>query len=266
MLESAVSVFGDAEDCRKALEEAGCSTYIIVDDGTFRAYVVKLALHNICLLRVREPLARIATYSCASGMRRFVLPPLKGSLACNGIEVVSKTILTHGPGETVFERVSSLSESQCITVPEATLLRNFHALVDAKLAFPRGASRWQPPIQSLRRLGALLSASTGMSVATLERVHGVDSYWGLEQEIITELVCCLADRQSLFYPRAANRLAEALFRAESRFAAIENASFAINELCRELAMSERTLHRYLLQQFKLSPTEYHNIVRRHYLS
>jgi hypothetical protein len=221
-------------------------------------------LHNVSLLRIKENLARIATYDCASGMRRFILPPRRGHGACNGVEAIPKSILTHGPGNRVFERTSSFSESQCILVPEGTLLESFQALVGSTLTFPRGVVRWQPPVGCLKRLSALHSASTGMSVSTLDRAHGAASYRGLEQQIIAEVVFCLEGCQSQFRLQASNARAEAIQRAEHKFAAIENSSVAVTQLCRDLEVSEATFRRYCLEQFRLRPAEYHNAVRKYY--
>jgi len=147
-----VSVFGQATDCERSLEEFGCAGFLVLGRGKFTARMSKLTLHNTLLLRLQENLPRIAIYSCLPGMRRFILPAATGRISCNGLDAVAGTLVTHGSGFQVFERAFAPSDTQTILIPEQMLLRKGRGLTKFAHEFPPGILKWQPGFDRIREL------------------------------------------------------------------------------------------------------------------
>ncbi|HUN44562.1 MAG TPA: hypothetical protein VMU81_30100 [Acetobacteraceae bacterium] len=262
MLGSSVSVFGEVEDCRKALAMFGCTALVLTKSGTFHARVTCLALHNIWLLRLSESLARIATYKTSSDMRRFVLPPATGHLFWGGVEATAGSLLSHGPETVVFERTLAPVESLMILVSERLLAHSVHTLIGSVACLRPDVFRWNPRSTHLARLRALHFAATGMSAERLAQAHGASAYWGLEQELIYALADCLSDMPSGPAVRQPRHVPEPAQQLAAMIAGSDQAHDTAAAICRRLSLSPSVMHRSCMKHFGVSPGQYIRLIRK----
>lgn len=263
VLGSVVSVFGDAVDCEKSLEEFGCAGFLVLAKGKFTARMTKLSLHSVRLLRLQETLPRIAMYSCPPGMRRFILPAAAGRISCNGVEALLGTLVTHGSGARVFERCSPPSDTQTILIPERMLLRKARRLSKSAYDLPPGVLSWQPGAEDLKHLSSLHSAGTRMSVARLALAHDEDAYRGLEQQLTEALVECLERVRSTDILASSARISCLIRRFEVQSALPGDRPKSLGKVCGELGVSPSTLRRHCFQQLGISPRQYISLQSRH---
>lgn len=262
MLGSTVSVFGEAEDCRKALAMFGCTALVLTSSGTFRARVTCLALHNIWLLRLSESLARIATYQTSPDMRRFVFPPATGHLFWGGVEASAGSLLTHGSETVVFERTLAPVESLMILVSERTIARSVHAFSSTVTPLRPGICRWNPRSTHLARLRALHFAATGMSAEQLAQAHGASAYWGLEQELIYALADCLCDMPANPAVSPSGQMPEPAHRLAAMIAGADQVPASAAAICRRLGLSRSVMHRSCMKHFGVGPGQYIRLLRQ----
>ena len=266
MLGSGVSVFADTKDYERELGEFGCSGLLLLEDGCFRAQMVRLALHRIILLRLDESLGRVASWHCAPGWRRFVLSPAAGRIVVGGIEVTDGTLVTYSAGPVVQERTVGACRSLSLLVPEDFLATHSRALIGSPVGLDAGVRRWRAPTDVIESLNALHAAAMRVTATRLLHAHGSEAYRGLEQEMVRVLVQCLTAGHVEGHSDKVDQRAELVSRFETILRAPRSSTLSINNICGILNTSMPLLRASCLEHVGTTPGRFRRLVRKRQLA
>ena len=253
---TSVSVFGEPDEYLAALSEMGYRELLVTQREGFCSSRTVIALRSVRLSSVEERSPRIATLALAQGLLRIVLPPQRGVIVCNGIDVGQGQLVTHGAGHKIHERVAGSTRWRDIVVSGRHFAEFSRALTGTTITIPRTVQRWHPPKRALRSLTALHEAATRMTNTHPREAYEKEAAHGLEQELTDLLVACLAPETARVDQASAQRNARIIDGLNRMIESCPEEFPSMAVVCRKLGIADRTLRRVCDLCLGISPTGY----------
>lgn len=259
---SAVVVFGDVQDFTAALSADAPLDVVLTKGGRFYARLTRVGLPEITVWRVEETLPRIAFIN--NHEDRFLIffsNPGSSRAIWAGLELDDNHVVSVGPGERLHGRTLGPCQWYAIWFPAAELARYGRAVLGMDAPIPGGICRWTIPSARLRGLRFLTTSAANSIVHHPQPLTGETAVHGLEQEIIDQLMKCLASgfvdtgsrrwRQSHQIAVKVERLVVDTLRQDLRVEAI----------CTALEVSERRLRHDCALHLGLGVARYKKLKR-----
>lgn len=186
-------VLGDVQDFTAALSTEALVDVVLTKGGRFYARLARVGLPEITVWRVEETLPRIAFIDNHED-RFLVSCPNPGSSRAvwAGLELDDNHMVTVGPGERLHARTLGACQWNAIWFPAAELARYGRAVLGMDAPIPGGVCRWTISSARLRELRFLTTSAANSIVRHPQPLTGDTAVHGLEQEIIDQLMKCLA--------------------------------------------------------------------------
>jgi AraC-like DNA-binding protein len=256
---SVTSAFSEQEDFEAALRAEGCLGLLITGRGQFRAQLTQITLHRLRVSAAEERLSRIAFVAAPADMILMSFATGTGtapSPTWGGIAVRTGEIVTLGPGQRIHARTEGVSRWGMIRLPVEDLTQYGRALTGAPFAVPSDAQYWRPPPAAGRELRQLHAAAIRTAQARPQALVDAEAAHGLEQQLIHALVGCLSAGSAEEATLAGRRHHDLMVRFEGLLQTQPDQNLPIEEICRGLDVSERTLRTLCAEQLGMSPTGY----------
>jgi AraC-like DNA-binding protein len=261
MLTNTISTFGESDELCAALAEAGYRQLLVIQPGAFRARMTRITLDHVRLSFVEEQLARIASITLAPGATRILLPPLRGRLLFGGLTSDSRRIMTHGAGQSVFERLDSPCGWRHIVISTKHLTAFSRALTGTPIVVPPAVRLWQPTTRALRALSALHSAALRATETNPSEPYSQQAWHGLEQELIDRVVECLSGGPIDVSEARDEQCAGIMLGFGQSIDAYPDQLPSMAHICKELSVDERALRRCCRAHLGLGPVRYLRLLR-----
>jgi AraC-like DNA-binding protein len=254
---SGISAFDEPDDFAAVLAEAGVTELIVVGPGAFGARMTRIILTHLRLSSVEERRARIAFVAPPPGTVRIFLPIRNSpSPVYGGIRVAPDTVVIHGAGNGVYERLVGPCHWGDILVPQPYLARYGGAVTGAPLKLAAGAHRWRPPGTALGDLARLHAAAIRVTQARPGAAPGAEAVRGLEQELTEALIECLSGSTADPDSAAERRHRELMAGFAAAMRTRGEGKPSVPEIARSLGVSERTLRACCKAHLNMGPSRY----------
>ena len=263
MVDSSTAVFSEPDDLGSALRDTGYSVMLATERGPFRARIVRLGLDHFWLTMAVERRSRVAFVSLPPGLVRILLPSTQGSLMLSGQRAEPGELITYGVGASFHERLEGPCVWRDIVVPAESLLSYGHALTRAKIVLPPQLRLWRPSAEAFRGLSHLHAAATRLAEVHGGLTAGADAARGLERQLVSALVECLATGPIEKHIATADRHAEVMAQFERLIGAHPERSLPPVDMSASLKVSERTLRKCGEEYLGMSPSRYLRLRRMH---
>jgi AraC-like DNA-binding protein len=259
---SAVRTFSDPDDYTASLRGV-TSELTITGRGHFTAKLVGVDLHRLSVRRLTDNLPRSAHAADDPQYAFISFRTQPGpSLRRSGMELLASNIIRRGHGETYFQQSDGLACWGAISLPLEDMA-SLGAGAGCDLTPPKDALIVTPPPAAMAKLQRLHAVAGQLAEDAPAVIAHPEAARGLEQALIEAMVACLGPGE-VSEDRAALRQHSIVMRRFRR-AVEENPDQAlfIPELCRAIAVSERTLRICCQEQLGVSPKQYLLLRRMH---
>jgi AraC-like DNA-binding protein len=263
MPSSAVRTFDDPDDYTASLRGV-TSELTITGRGRFAARLVSVNLHSLSMRRLSDNLPRSAHSVDDPGLATISFRTHPGpSLLRNGVEMLPSNIIQRGHAESYFQRSDGLACFGSISLSVEHMASVGEALVGCDLTPTKDALTVTPPPAAMAKLQRLHAVIGQLAEDAPEVIACPEAARGLEQALIEAMVGCLGPGE-VDEDRAALRQ-HAMIMRRFRRVVEENPDQAvfIPELCRVIAVSERTLRTCCQEHLGVSPKQYLLLRRMH---
>jgi AraC-like DNA-binding protein len=263
MPSSAVRTFTDPDDYAAA-QRGVKSELTVIGRGHFTAKLIGIALHRLGLQRSSDNLPRTAHSVNSKGLAIITFRTHPGpSLVRGGVEMQPTDIVRHAEDEAYFQRSSGSASFGAMSLPEEDMAAIGEAMAGLDLTPPRDAMLVTPQPSAMARLQRLHAAAGHLAEEAPEVILNADAARGLEQALVEAMISCLSEGH-VGEERSALRHHATILRRFRR-AVEENPDQAlyIPELCKAIAVSDRTLRVCCQEQLGMSPKRYLLLRRMH---
>jgi AraC-like DNA-binding protein len=261
MCANTISTFDESDELCAALAEAGYRHLLVIQPGTFRARMTRIALDHIRLSLIEEQLARIASITLPPGTIRVLLPPLRGRLLFAGLISGNRRIMTLGAGQSVIERLDGPSRWRDIVISTRYLTAFSRALTGTTIVVPPAVQLWQPTARALRALTALHSAALRATETHPAEQYSQQALHGLEQELIDRVVECLSGGPIGVSEARDERCTDIMAKFSQSIDAYPDQIPSVAHICKELGVDARVLRRCCDAHLGLGPARYLHLLR-----
>ena len=264
MRSSTTGVFREQDDFEAALQEDGSVNLLVTGQGSFRARLTRIALHQLRLVTAEEFLARISFHSVPPDVTLVSVafshdrPLIWGEFSAGADEIV-----TLGAGHRAHVRSVARSHWGTIVVPTRLLASNSELLSRRAVVVPGGVSRWRPSVKSSRYLTRLHSRATRVANVQADVITTSEAARALEQELIDAVIACLSEAPLAVSSDTYDRHAYIMGRFEDLLQAHPDRAFTSAELCAALDVAGRTLRACCDNHLGMGPNRYMRLRRMH---
>jgi AraC-like DNA-binding protein len=263
MPSSAVRTFTDPEDYAAAIRQ-GTYELTVTQRGDFTAKLTRIDLHRLWMQRFSENLPRISHVAGWGGRAVIAFRTRPGPrLLSSGVEMLPTNIVRYREGQSYYRLSSGFACYGAMSLPVAEMVSLGATIAGVDLAPPKDALIVTPSRTAMERLQRLHAAAGRLAEDTPEIIAHPEAARGLEQALIEALVGCLGNG-SVREDRSAQRHHATILRRFRR-AVEENPDqpLYIPELCKAIAVSDRTLRVCCQEQLGMSPKQYLLLRRMH---
>jgi AraC-like DNA-binding protein len=253
--------FTDPDEYEASVRDARIEL-VVTGRGQFRATLTRAEFSQLHLSRSREVLASITYVALKPDLvfvafpTRFDPPPIWG-----GRQLQPGEIVFHGLGDRMHQRTAGSSCKGLIALKPEDLAQWSRVLAEDEIATPTIARIVRPSRSSASRLLYLHASACGLVESSPAAIAHPEIGRALEQELIRTLIACLRpdDRPPARLFRERGRAVMSRF--EDVIAAHRDRPLHMPELCRAIAVSERTLRHYCAEFLGVSPSRYLRLQR-----
>jgi AraC-like DNA-binding protein len=263
MPSSAVHTFTDPDDYAALIRNTEAE-FTITERGHFSAKLTRIDLHRLWMQRFSDSLPRVAHSAGTGGRVTISFRAQPGpALLWGGAEMLPTNIVRHGEGGSPFQRSSGSAAWGAMSLPVADAVAIGETLGGRDLTRPKQTLIVTPAPSAMARLQRLHAAAGHLAEDAPEILAHPEAARGLEQALIEAMVDCLVEGTD-DEDRAAQRRHSLIMRRFRR-AVEENPDqpFYIPELCKAIAVSDRTLRICCQEQLGMSPKRYLLLRRMH---
>src|SRR5580700_52803 len=263
MPSSAVHTYTDPDDYAASVRGTNAEV-TITERGLFSAKFLYIDLHHLSMQRLSDNLARIAHAADFAGQATISFCTRAGpSLLRNGIAMLPSNIIRRADAESYFQQSNGLACFGNLSLPVEEMASVGEALVGCDLTPPKDALTITPPRAAMARLQRLHEVVGQLAEDAPEIIACLEAARGLEQALIESMVGCLGPGK-VGEDRAALRQHAMIMRRFHRMVGDKpDQAIFVPELCRAIALSERTLRICCQEQLGVSPKQYLLLRRLH---
>jgi AraC-like DNA-binding protein len=258
---SSTSSFADCEDYRAELSDVFAGLVVTTPD-VFSARATRIALRRLSLLRARESLSRVAFVSLPSD-RAFISfssdPAL--SIVWRGLTLEHGEIMFHGCGERLHQRTVGHSCWGMIELSTASLAAYAKIESGAALAPPAAGRVLRPSPKDRKRLVRIHREAARLAETRPEILGHPEVIRGMEAELGEVLAVCLTNAETRPETEAERQANEIMVRFEQVLTAYPDRNLHVAEVCDELGVSGRALHKLCLASLGVSAPKYMQLRR-----
>ncbi len=221
----------------------GASVHLVLTaPGDFTACLTSTDLRNLCLLRAREELPRIASIALTRH-RNIIAFPLHSDPPpiWNGVELHVGDVVFHCRGERFYQRTSGPSRWGWISLAPEYLAGYGRALSGADLLVPVTGKALRPPARATARLMRLYAQAGRFAERRADMITHPEVARSLEQDLTVALVTCLTEAEIRPAWTEKRRHASIMVRFEDALAVDPDYAWRISELCAAVGVSGLTL-------------------------
>jgi AraC-like DNA-binding protein len=263
MPSSAVQTFTDPDDYAAA-HRGVTSELTVIGRGHFTAKLTRIGLHRLGMQRSSDNLPRMAHSVNLKGLAIITFRTHPGpSLVRGGVEMQPTNIVRHGEDQEYYQRSSGSARFGAMSLAVEDMAAIGDAMAGIDLTPPKDALTVTPSPSAMAKLQRLHAAAGQLAEDAPEIIAHPEAARGLEQALIEAMVDCLGagevreDRSALRH--------HATILGRFRRAVEENPAqpLYIPELCKAIAVSDRTLRVCCQEQLGMSPKRYLLLRRMH---
>jgi AraC-like DNA-binding protein len=257
-------VFREPDDFEAVLRQDGCVNLLVTGQGSFRARLIRIALHQLRLVMAEEFLARIS-FHCVPSDVILVSIALGHDrpLIWGGTSTGADEIVTLSAGHRAHVRSVARSHWGTIVVPTRLLVSKSEVLTGRAVVVPGGVCRWRPSAKACRHLTRLHSRAARAANVRADATTTSQVARALEQELINAIIACLSEAPLAVSSDTYDRHANIMGRLEDLLQARPDKAFTSAELCAALDVSGRTLRTCCGDHLGMGPNRYIRVRRMH---
>jgi AraC-like DNA-binding protein len=264
MPSSAVRAFSDPDDYATSIRGSNVET-TITSRGAFAAKIVTVIFRRLWVQGCSTNLPRVTHCSAVSDRAKITFRTKPGpSMLRNGVEMGPSNVIRRGLDESYHRRSEGAAVYGAMSLPIEDMVSIGEAMVGCDLTPPTtDALSVTPPASAMARLQHLQAATEHLAEYAPTVIAVPEAARGLEQALIEAMVACLGPGE-VTEDRAALRQHTMIMRRFRR--AVEekpDQALFIPELCKAIAVSERTLRICCQEQLGVSPKQYLLLRRMH---
>jgi AraC-like DNA-binding protein len=265
MLSSAVRTFTDPDAFHAARQAEG----IVTERGNFRAELTNIRLDRLSLLRSVESLSRTA-YS-VDDPEHFVIVfatyPGQQQLYSYGLEVTQGEIIVNRAGAEGHNRVGTACQWDSMELSHQDAAAAGYTITGRELIAPPVTHRIAPPPDLLSRLSNLHETACHLARAAPDILAKPEVGRAIDQALVEAMVACLASGDPVDERSALRHHVRVMRRLEEVVRAHPEGPLHVDDLCRTIGVSYRTLYDSCQEHLGMSPKRYlllrrMNLVRR----
>jgi AraC-like DNA-binding protein len=230
---------------------------VIVPRGRFGASLTCAELHHLRVLRCEEESPRLAYLQLAPGLAFVTFPADSGTFPVwRGREMQAGEIMIHGRGERLHQSTTGPAVWNVIAIDSAQLERYGCALSGVSFSLPPEGRTLRPSrrlMAGLRRLHARICRFAETKPKILSHCEVARA---IEKGLIQMLVTCLTNGGARIGGYAKRHHARIMVRFEEVLAEHLRRPLQVPELCRLIAVSDRTLRSCCAEFLGMTPTQY----------
>jgi AraC-like DNA-binding protein len=256
MPESGALAFGDPDDFRANLREAGIEL-VLTAFGDFKAHLTRVELRHLRLLYIWEERPRIAYVSLAPKLAfvTFAVQPGR-PLIWGGVRLQSGDVVFHGQGEHMHQRTSGVCQWAFISQTPEHLAACGKALTGRDLLPPPAGRVLRLSSSAIARLRKLHADARRLVEKKPELIAHPEVARALEQDLIYALVTCLTAGAHRPHVTPRHHRAHIMRQFEEALAAHSDRVPHLPDLCNAIGVPERTLRACCAEFLGMSPIRY----------
>jgi AraC-like DNA-binding protein len=263
MPSSAVRTFIDPDEYAAAIRQ-GTYELTVTERGDFTAKLIRIDLHRLWMQRFSDNLPRISHIAGWGGRAVIAFRTQPGpSLLSSGVEMQPTNIVRYSEGQNYYRRSSGFASYGSMSLPVEEMAAVGEALAAIDLTPPRDPMLITPLPTEMAKLQRLHAAAAQLAEQAPEIIAHPEAARGLEQALIEALGGCLGIGK-VDEDRSAQRRHSLIMRRFRRLVE-ENPEqpLYIPEICKAIAVSDRTLRICCQEQLGMSPKQYLTLRRMH---
>jgi AraC-like DNA-binding protein len=263
MPSSAVHTFTDPDEYAASIRGTKAEL-TVTKRGRFTAKLIRIDLHRLLAQRYVESLPRIVHSANMTGraMISFRTGPGPRLLAA-GLEVHSSTIIQHGEAQNYFQQSSGSACFGTMSLPVEEMASVGATIAGCGLTPPKDALTHTPSPDAMARLQRLHAAAGQLAEDAPAVIAHPEAARGLEQALIEAMVDCLGEGEVREDRSALRHHATILRRFRRTVEENPDQPLYMPELCKAIAVSDRTLRVCCQEQLGMSPKRYLLVRRMH---
>ena len=261
---SAAWSFSDPLEYDETIRAADVNT-LRVSGRKFEADLTRADFGAVWMQRFRETaprLMRIASHPSRS-IILFRTPDGEGSIRHGGHEVGDETLMFFGVGAVDDQTTGGPMGFGAMSLSPEGLARLGSLLAERDVAAPRHTTALRPAPEALVQLRFLHGAAAGLARKSLEILGQPEVARAFEDAFIVAMVQCVTDSEAAPEPRGAWRRAALIRRVEEFLSQNAGRPVYVTELCKDLAISARSLERACHEILDMGPKRFLWLRRLH---
>ena len=256
MPSSAVRSFTDPDDYAAAIRQTSAQI-TVTGRGDFTAQVIRIDLHRLWMQRLSESLPRIIHTNSLGKRAVFSFRTQPGpNLIWGGFDLQQGDIIRHVESGSGYQHSSGSIGIGAMSLPLDDMASSGSMIAGRDLSPPDDMLIVTPRTAAMAKLLRLHAAAGHLAETGPEIIAHPEAARGLEQSLIEALVGCLSAGDTA-EERAAQRRHVLIMQRFRR--AIEEQSdqaLYVPEICKTIAVAERTLRTCCLEQLGMSPKRF----------
>ena len=263
MASSTVRTFTDPDAYHAAIRHTHAEG-IVTGRGQFRAELTLVRLDRVSLHRSEEALPRL-TYSAVDPALFLVAFPVHRDqqLYLGGLEMAHGDIFAFRAGSEAYNRLAAGCRWGTIFLTHEDIAAAGEAIVARELTAPPVTHRIKPPRVALYRLLNLHEAAGHLAKTAPDILVKPEVARAMDQAVVEAMVGCLASDDPVNDRHAYCHHAKVMRRLEEVLRAGPERSLYMDDLCKAIGASYRTLHACCREQLGMSPKRYLMLRRMH---
>jgi AraC-like DNA-binding protein len=237
---------------------------IITGRGNFRAEYTSVRLDRLAVYSGKESLPRITYSAFDPNLIALAFPIFSGpALTLNGLEASYGDIIAFRAGSTGYNRSFAACKWGSIGLGHEDLAAAGQTLIGRELSAPQVTHGIKPPPSALNRLLNLHEAAGHLAKTAPEILAKPEVGQAMEQALIEAMVSCLASGDPVNDRSAYRHHAKVMRRLEEVLRASSAESLYMDDLCKTIGVSYRTLHACCREHLSMGPKRYLILRRMH---
>jgi AraC-like DNA-binding protein len=257
MLSSETGTFTEPDDFEAALRDDGCISYVVTQQGPFRAQLTRIALNRLRLQSTNESSARVAFLAVPAESVLLSIPIGRHLPAhWGGTSPSPGEVITVGPSHRTHTRSATGGRWGTLLLPLRILDSHSRALTGVPLVPPAGVARWRPGVKANRELIRLHMSATGIANVRAGVLTRSEAARGLEAELLDAVVTCLSGQHEEWPRRAQAGHAEIMARFEDLLREQPKRAWTVAALSESLVLSGSLLRTCCDEHLGMGPIAY----------
>lgn len=255
------TIFADPEDYKDSFRGAKIEL-VFTGRGDFNARLTSVELPNLHLLRSQESLPRIAYISLAP-RRVFIsfAAHFDASPICGGVELQPGDMIFHSVSERMHQRTNGPCDWVFISLEPTYLTKFGKVFTGADLAPPSATRILRPRAIAAANLRRLIAKACGVAQSKPNIIAHRECVRSLEQDLFHSLIDCLTEDDLYHHAASTRHHAGIMARFEKVLAAHPDRQLQMDELCKAVGTSQRTLRICCAEVLGLGPSQYGRLRR-----